>query len=362
MSSLAATQADGFYVPPEYFESGQYKHKSRNQFAGSKGHNQFLQKGIVRFELPYKSVCGNCHESIGRGTRFNAHKTKTEKSYFTTPIWEFQLSCRKCQHPWRIRTDPKERGFDYVEGVTIQAGQEDTELQAAVPSSSMVDMTSSVGTSFKTNLDRLESMAEGQRKSKTEIERLQGIQQLNSKTTLEDAELNAVIRKGFRGDRKLNRLKQQEVAKAGWREGMHWLNASVDDQVAAKSAVYGRAHDTEQRHFGKVRKSSIFEAGRRKKNRHSVPAAFPETVVSTIMSAGMAGPENKLGGEEKTSQSESGPTAKQKIRLRLGAAGISSTLQRGSIQVTEGSRQERDTPAGCLHEMLTGYGSSDSDD
>eukprot|EP00540_Astrosyne_radiata_P016122 CAMPEP_0116853432 /NCGR_PEP_ID=MMETSP0418-20121206/17911_1 /TAXON_ID=1158023 /ORGANISM="Astrosyne radiata, Strain 13vi08-1A" /LENGTH=46 /DNA_ID= /DNA_START= /DNA_END= /DNA_ORIENTATION= len=45
MSSLAATQADGYYC--------QYKKKSKNQFAGSKGHNQFSQKGVVRFELPY---------------------------------------------------------------------------------------------------------------------------------------------------------------------------------------------------------------------------------------------------------------------------------------------------------------------
>ena len=360
MSSLAATQADGYYVPPEYFESGQYKHKSRNQFAGSKGHNQYLQKGIVRFELPYKSVCGNCHESIARGTRFNAHKTKTEESYFTTPIWEFQLSCRKCQHPWRIRTDPKERGFDYVEGVTIQAGQEDVELQAAVPSTSMVDMTSSGGTIFKTHLDRLESIAGGQRKSKTEIERLQGIQELNSKTTLEDADLNAVIRKGFRGDRKLNRLKQLQVAKAGWREGMQWLNSSVDDQVAAKSAVYGRAHDTEQRHFGKVRKSSIFEAAQRKRKRRTEPAASPETVKSAPFTSGVADPGKTLGGEENRSELL-GTKTKQKILVSVGAGGISSTLQQGSFCRKESSLQQRHAPTFSLHEMLTGYGSSDSD-
>src|SRR5210317_1995008 len=115
MSSLSATQADGYYVPPEYFDSGKYKKQSRNQFAGSKGHNQFLKNGIARFELPYKGVCAKCKTSVGRGTRYNAKKVKMEESYFTTPIWEFQMTCRNCQHPWKIRTNPQQQSFDYIE-------------------------------------------------------------------------------------------------------------------------------------------------------------------------------------------------------------------------------------------------------
>ena len=112
MSSLSATQSDGYYLPPEYFESGSYKKVSRNRYAveneasngtggGKKppkvGHNQWLKNGIVRFELPEKAVCLGCKQSVGRGTRFNARKIKTDESYFTTPIFEFRLSCRKCQ-------------------------------------------------------------------------------------------------------------------------------------------------------------------------------------------------------------------------------------------------------------------------
>lgn len=70
MSSLSATQSDGYYLPPEYFESGAYLKQSRNQFAASRnntnknndnnrqqiktGHNQWLKYGVVRFELPEK--------------------------------------------------------------------------------------------------------------------------------------------------------------------------------------------------------------------------------------------------------------------------------------------------------------------
>ena len=70
MSSLSATQSDGYYLPPEYFESGAYKKVSRNRYAaetnnasssGKKGppikvgHNQWLKHGVVRFELPEKA-------------------------------------------------------------------------------------------------------------------------------------------------------------------------------------------------------------------------------------------------------------------------------------------------------------------
>lgn len=58
MSSLAATQADGYYIPPEYLESGQYKKKTLNQFNSDyRGHNQFATNAVVRFEMPYDGFC-----------------------------------------------------------------------------------------------------------------------------------------------------------------------------------------------------------------------------------------------------------------------------------------------------------------
>ncbi len=85
-------------------------------FQGSKGHNQFEQKGIVRFEMPYNMWCGSCKVLIGaeprcsspvgrlcvllpmgrtalshagRGTRFNSDKLNVGK-YFSTTIWAFR--------------------------------------------------------------------------------------------------------------------------------------------------------------------------------------------------------------------------------------------------------------------------------
>ena len=75
MSSLSATQSDGYYLPPEYFESGKYKKVSRNKFASETnnakklkaGHNQWFKHGVVRFELPEKASCVSKHSA---GARF----------------------------------------------------------------------------------------------------------------------------------------------------------------------------------------------------------------------------------------------------------------------------------------------------
>ena len=56
MSSLAATQADAFYFPPDY--DGR-KHGGLSKFNNPnyKGSNQWQQAGIVRMELPFDGWC-----------------------------------------------------------------------------------------------------------------------------------------------------------------------------------------------------------------------------------------------------------------------------------------------------------------
>ena len=60
MSSLSATQAGGYYIQPNYFDSGAYKKKSISQFNNgqqpTKGHNQYLQRSVLRALL---KIIGN---------------------------------------------------------------------------------------------------------------------------------------------------------------------------------------------------------------------------------------------------------------------------------------------------------------
>lgn len=116
MSSLAATQADGYYLPSSYIESGAYKKQSISQFAGSSGHNQFMQKGVVRFEVPIHGVCTSCGAAIRKGTRFNAKKERVGE-YYSSKIYSFTFACNECKGSCEIRNDPASRDYLYSTGI-----------------------------------------------------------------------------------------------------------------------------------------------------------------------------------------------------------------------------------------------------
>jgi len=128
MSSLAAVQADGFYYPPTWDPS----QGSVSKAAGSKGANQYEQYGIIRFELPYNCWCEGCGRPIGKGTRFNAKKDRAG-NYYSTTIWAFSMKCATCKHPFLIKTDPKNRDYEFAEGIRRKEQRyeaKDAEVQA----------------------------------------------------------------------------------------------------------------------------------------------------------------------------------------------------------------------------------------
>eukprot|EP00934_Nitzschia_sp_Nitz4_P003722 Nitzschia sp. Nitz4//scaffold334_size18717//16855//17943//NITZ4_008766-RA/size18717-processed-gene-0.18-mRNA-1//-1//CDS//3329548263//3712//frame0 len=289
MSSLAATQADGYYLPPEYFESGQYKKKSKNAFAASQAGVRLSNKNIVRFELPYRGFClgPGCKDlhSIGRGTRFDAEKVSTGEKYFTTPIWEFQMKCRRCQHPWRIRTNPQARGFDYVEGVRRAAHQDDDDNDDDTSTIVSNPLLSTDETTSTSALSRLETASQGKRKALTERETLEQLQSLNAQTTLQDASLNQKIRASFRSDRKSKKRRLSSAQRLGWRAGMEHLETdALEDVCTSRSMVYGRPRQLEQQSFSQLRQSSILDKKyiSRKGKRRSLRPEQPETVVSSM--------------------------------------------------------------------------------
>ena len=122
MSSLAATQADGFYHPPDWDPTK----ARRDKFQGSKGSNQWEQNGVLRFELMHDCWCLGCDRPVGRGTRFNATKTAAGK-YHTTTIWEFGMKCATCPQRFVIRTDPKNCDYEFVSGIKQIKGKANVE-------------------------------------------------------------------------------------------------------------------------------------------------------------------------------------------------------------------------------------------
>jgi coiled-coil domain-containing protein 130 len=257
MSSLAATQADGYYLPPECYESGAYRNKSKNQW-----HQQQQQsttrKGTVRFELPYRGICQTCHVTIARGTRYNATKHTTDQSYFTTPILEFHMQCRACtKQLFVIATDPAARGFRYVSGIQRRAGDDDDEEEKNnKPKYEKVETT----TAIQTNLDRLEVMQLGKTKALSEYDALRSLQTVGHNRYADDADRNAQLRSHFRGDRKSRKQRLREGEKRGWKEGMALLDATHVDECVAQSQVYGNSKLDQERRWKQMRKSSIFNS------------------------------------------------------------------------------------------------------
>ena len=85
----------------------------------SNGSNQWELYGKMRFEMPYNVWCGGCEKHIRRGTRFNASKLDAGK-YFSTKIYEFHMKCASCPQKFVIKTDPKNRTYEFVSGGRVK--------------------------------------------------------------------------------------------------------------------------------------------------------------------------------------------------------------------------------------------------
>ena len=346
MSSLSATQADGFYAPPEYYESGAYKKQSISQHAGSKGHNQYLQRSVVRFELPYDGFCTKCSAHVGKGTRFNAHKSHAD-NYFSTKIWEFTTRCRACGDcTFKIRTNPKGRCFDYVEGIrrkveefdTQEAGTEgiiDTDVSdgiiafsgpdatgndAGIGGGSVTDVRTDDG-GKKADLSRLERTAVGERKAQMQFGRLESIQRLNDATLKDDAASNAAIRTTYRKARQGKKRRLGDAARIGLGHCVE-LAEPLEEDMATSMKAFGkrqvldkRARKRETNAFRRVRAGSIFCKTRSKKISVAATEQRKISTSATIsrrrnnhtaaMSAEPSRPVHKVGESNDPSQSRS---------------------------------------------------------
>lgn len=424
MSSLAATQADGYYVPVEYFEGGAYKRQSKNQFyasnnsstnknsskskrkqdcggggggGGGGGHNQWLQNGVVRFEMPHQGHClgPECTQiAIGQGTRYNARKVKSG-NYFASPIYDFHLKCRSCGHPWIIRTNPAERCFDFVSGIKKQGTTNSNEPTAAVSGNGVVarDVDDD-----DDPLERLESAVQGKDRAVQEWDILQQLKELNERVCFDDAAHNAEVRRAFRKDR-IQKCKQiADGLKLGWRRGMQLLPSSsvpIEGIVSSKETIFGTSLDTERKRMSKVRQSSIFnkikDVRSKKRRRHDrpgsnmdrpdhVPSSSSSSFTSTATSIQQSSTEATSGSAE--IKSEQG---RKRRRRKIKIVGENATTvdldektesskpssaqkaksndhsQRSCLQKI-GKSNAPGASTSSMNDLLAGYGTSDDND
>lgn len=121
---MGERKGQNFYYPPDFDPD---KHKNLNNYHGVHALRERANKIdqgilIIRFEMPYNIWCGSnaedpdpsikgCRKHIGMGIRFNAEKTKLGM-YYTTPVYQFKMTCHMCMNTIIIKTDPG--NMDYV--------------------------------------------------------------------------------------------------------------------------------------------------------------------------------------------------------------------------------------------------------
>ncbi len=300
MSSLNATQADGYYIPPDYLNSGAYKKKSLNQFNKNKGHNQYLTNSVVRFEFPYDGFCLNksCGAHVGKGTRFNAHKGHVG-DYFSTKIWEFTMKCRACKESkFVIRTNPKDRCFDYCSGIKKKVEEFDT---ANAGSLGVIDTEFGDGIHTYSDIkgihakddtvsaiDKLQKEKVGERKAMTERDAMQILMQHNESTMLDDSMSNSELRSNYRKMRKAKKRRLDDAKSKGLGMDIELSTSTKGDAKVARNAFDAKSRDVksrkvEKQKFSNLRASSIFSSAvvhHRKQNPQRIIKSIHDSVVN----------------------------------------------------------------------------------
>ncbi|KAG6973765.1 hypothetical protein JG688_00003395 [Phytophthora aleatoria] len=233
MSSLAATQADGYYYPAEW----RPEHGSLNTFHGShplgKRAKNLASDGVlvVRFEMPFNVWCTHCDSHIGRGVRFNARK-KRVGNYFSSAVWELRMSCASCSGEMVIRTDPKARGYEMVSGVKQKVETQNTEER-------QTERLNHPELSAKLQGDpffRLEHEKEDKRAAKKRSRGLEALVELQDAEFKDDYASNSALRAQFRSKKKQTKSKEQEAKRLGL--SIPLLDVHPDDVLASRVVVF----------------------------------------------------------------------------------------------------------------------------
>ena len=231
MSSLAATQSDGFYFPPEW----RPEFGGLSKYQGSKGSNQYQTHGIIRFELPFDAWCLKCGRHMSKGLRFNAKKEKAPEKYFTTQIWSFSMKCPcpSCDQSFVIRTDPENDTYNMVEGMRKME-------QDFVPDDN--DSIIKATTDEERNLlgsdpmFRLQHDKEDKRRASAAKEHLESLINLQDVQKERDYDMNSLLRSSSRKKRKRVALLLEE----GMARGLNipLVEEADDDSIVARSIKF----------------------------------------------------------------------------------------------------------------------------
>lgn len=204
MSSLAASKSDNFYFPPDWHP----EYGGISKFQGSNGANQYQKYGIVRYELPFDAWCLQCKRHMSKGLRFNAKKDHTG-DYYSTKIYSFTTKCPSCDQQFIIRTNPKERTYDFVEG--LRKHEQDYTPDATDGVITILEEEEKLKIA-NDPMYKLQHVNEDEYKARTTYEQLTELQKLNQNIVKNDYDINSILRKKNRA-LKHKEIKQKEDGK-----------------------------------------------------------------------------------------------------------------------------------------------------
>jgi coiled-coil domain-containing protein 130 len=234
MSSLAATQSDGFYFPPEW----RPEFGGLSKYQGSKGANQYQTHGIIRFELPFDAWCLKCGRHMSKGLRFNAKKDKAPEKYFTTQIWAFSMKCPcpTCDQNFVIKTDPENDTYNMVEGMRKMEQDFEPELNDSLITATTDEDRHLLATD---PIFRLQHEKEDKRKALSAKEHLESLIDLQDSQREKDYDMNSLLRRGSRDKRKRAIFLLDEGKKRGLNIPM--VEPNEADYTVAKSIKFQKS-------------------------------------------------------------------------------------------------------------------------
>lgn len=216
-------QGQNKYYPPDFDPK---EHGTINKYRGKD-----VRPDTVRFEMPWSASCNYCHTHLGKGLRFNVYK-KHAGFYYTTRIVEFHMTCPQCSGRIVLKTDPQNRDYAVVEGVT-RSGSGGEE--------GMIVLGEDEKTAKKKSdaLARLEKKEEDKEVAKMEEEKLTKLQYMRDAQYGDDYRSSKALREGFR-KRKAEEIRE-ETSNAKKNIYVPMLKETPDDVIVSKTIKFSHS-------------------------------------------------------------------------------------------------------------------------
>ena len=193
--------------------------------------------------------------------------------YFTTKIYEFKMKCRACsKEEFVIRTDPKNRSFEYVSGIakrvlefdTKEAGTLgviDTDVGNGLETWSNGELELRHGNDKKKDLlGSLEQRVIGERKAMTDRDAMEYLKNHNTKTMLNDSISNSNLRAQYRVQRNAKKRRLGDAAAVGLGKGIELAELGSDDLAKAKEAFKIKQGIEERQHRSRTQEKEKFRS------------------------------------------------------------------------------------------------------